>query len=599
MMPRLDHAAIGNGQVLALIAPDSSIEWLCLPRFDSPSLFGSLLDAERGGMFRFRVNGAPLKAARAEYISNTNVLRSEFVADDARWEIFDFAPRVLGVGARLDAPCEIVRLIRPIAGTPHLAIDFRPRPDYGRVVTDLRATTHGVEVGRAGAPLHLYTNVAGDDVCEGIEVAVREPLYFVLSYGEQRACPTIATVERALEETVRSWRLWAMTCALPSFAPREVLRSALCLKLHAYAETGAIISAATTSIPEALGTERTWDYRYCWLRSAASTVDALRRLSHLNEGGQFLSFLRNVAESAPLQPLYGIGGERDLPESVLDHLHGFAGNGPVRIGNAAATQQQNDLSGQIVLCLHTMLEDPRVDVDRPEGLFPLVERLVNEAITRAPEADTSIWELRTSLRHYTFSRAMCWVAIMRGAKLATKFGRTDLAARWSELAAAERRIVVGHGFNSSLGCFTQALDGLHGDAANLLLPSIGIVDARDPRFVATLQDYASRMTQRGLMRRYTNPDDLGSSTSVFTRCSFWWAEALALTGKLDDACAVFQRVVRHANPFGLFSEDIDPETGQLLGNFPQVDTHVGLINAAMTIGALLDARDGRVRLGYP
>jgi GH15 family glucan-1,4-alpha-glucosidase len=593
-VPRLDHAAIGNGRILALVAPNTSIEWLCLPRFDSPSLFGALLDQERGGVFRFLVNGAAAKPECTEYIVNTNVLRTVFVADDARWEVIDFAPRVLGASGRLDAPLELVRLVRPIAGLPRLSIDFRPRPDYGRVSAELRATAHGVEVTGAAAPLHLYTNLTGDHVCGQTEIAVRGPLYFVLSYGDRGAPPTVASVEHALDETVRAWRLWAMTCALPSFAPREVLRSALCLKLHTYADTGAIISAATTSIPEAIGTERTWDYRYCWLRSAAFTVEALRRLSHLHEGGQFISFLRDLAESAPLQPLYRVGGERQLPESILDHLRGFAGNGPVRIGNAAATQPHNDLNGGIVLCLQTMLEDPRIEIDRPEALFPLMERLVEDAIERAARPDIGIWEFRTLPRHYTFSRAMCWVAVARGAKLATRFGRHELAARWSEIAAAERRIILGRGFNESSRCFTQVLDGIHGDAANLLLPSIGIVDARDPRFVATLHDYGSRMTQRGLMRRYTNADDFGATTSVFTRCSFWWAEALALTGKLDDARSVFERVVRHANPLGLFSEDIDPETGQLLGNFPQVDTHVSLINAAMTIGGLLDARDGRV-----
>lgn len=595
MTQQLDHAAIGNGRILALVAPDSSIDWLCLPRFDSPSVFGALLDPERGGTFRFLVAGAPIKAERAEYITNTNVLRSEFAADGSRWEILDFAPRTLGANARVDAPLEIVRLVRPLAGSPRFAVDFRPCPDYARITGELRTTPHGVEVFGAGAPLHLYTNVTGDRVCGRTEIVVREPLYFVLSYGHRQAPSTLASVAQALDDTIRAWRLWAMGCALPSFAPREVLRSALCLKLHAYLDTGAIISAATTSIPEAIGTQRTWDYRYCWLRSAAFTVDALRRLSHLNEGGQFLGFLRDIAEAAPLQPVYSVAGGRQLPESILDHLQGFAGTGPIRIGNAAAMQQQNDLNGHIVLCLHAMLDDPRIAIDRPDELFPLVERLVEDAIVRAPEVDTSIWEFRTSPRHYTFSRAMCWVAVVRGARLAARIGRRELAARWSELAEAERRIILGRGFNESARCFTQALDGIHGDAANLLLPSIGIIDPRDSRFVATLQDYGSRMTQRGLMRRYSNPDDLGSTTSVFTRCSFWWAEALALTGRLEDACSVFDRVVRHANPHGLFSEDIDPETGQLLGNFPLVDTHVSLINAAMTIGGLLDARDGRVR----
>ncbi|MBA3538401.1 MAG: glycoside hydrolase family 15 protein, partial [Deltaproteobacteria bacterium] len=269
--------------------------------------------------------------------------------------------------------------------------------------------------------------------------------------------------------------------------------------------------------------------------------------------------------------------------------------GPVRIGNAAAEQQQNDLMGELVLCLQTMLTDPRIVIEQPHTFFPLVQRLVEQAIALAPLADTGIWEFRTMPRHYTFSRAMCWAAIDRGAMIAKAFGMRDLEAKWTAIARDERDTILTRGYNATLGCFTQALDGEHGDAANLLFPSIGLVDARDPRFVATLDDYARRMTRGGLMQRYTNLDDFGVTTSAFTMCSFWWAEALALAGRLEEAIRVFDRVVAHANPLGLFSEDIDPETGELLGNFPQAYTHVGLIHAAMTIGELVDARDGRVR----
>jgi GH15 family glucan-1,4-alpha-glucosidase len=592
--PRLDHGAIGNGRLIALVAPTTAIEWLCLPRFDSPSVFASLLDAKRGGTFQFLAQGKPVRG-RASYIPNTNVLCTECASGDARWEVLDFAPRVPQGGGRFETPLELIRVVRPLAGTPRIAVDFSPRPDYGRASGRLLATQHGVEVLDAGAPMHLYSNVPGDHLCGKAEIAVRHPLYFVLTYGHRPRPPTEAEVMLLLEETVRGWRLWSKTCALPSFAPDHVLRSALCLKLHAYVDTGAIIAAATTSIPEAIGTPRTWDYRYCWLRDAAFVVEALRRLSHLAEGEQFIGFLRDVAEAGPLQPLYGIAGERELPELVLDHLAGFAGTGPVRVGNAAAEQQQNDLNGELILCLQTVLSDPRIVIDQPATFFPLVERLVEQAIALAPLADTGIWEFRSLPRHYTFSRAMCWAAIDRGALIAARFGQPELAARWAAVAAEERDTVLRRGFNPELGCFTQALDGEHGDASNLLFPTIGLIDARDPRFLATLDHYGRHMTRRGLLQRYTNLDDFGATTSAFTICSFWWAEALALAGRLEEATEVFHRVLAHRNPLGLFSEDIEPETGQLLGNFPQAYTHVGLIHAAMTIGVLLDARDGRVR----
>jgi GH15 family glucan-1,4-alpha-glucosidase len=591
---KLDHGAIGNGRLIALVAPTSAIEWLCLPRFDSPSVFAALLDQKRGGRFQFLGNGESIQG-HAHYLPNTNVMRTEFAAGDARWEVIDFAPRIPQGGGRFETPLEVVRIIRPLAGTPRVTIDFSPRPDYGRAQGRLLATQHGVEVLDAGAPMHLYSNVPGDHICGKTEIAVRHSLYFLLTYGHRPHPPTEADIRLLLDETVRGWRLWSKTCALPSFAPEHVLRSALCLKLHAYVDTGAIIAAATTSIPEAIGTPRTWDYRYCWLRDAAFTVEALRRLSHLNEGEQFIGFLRDIAEAGPLQPLYGIGGERELSEHVLEHFSGFANTGPVRVGNAAAEQQQNDLNGELILCLQTVLADPRLVLDQPQTFFPLVQRLVEQAISLAPLADTGIWEFRTLPRHYAFSRAMCWAAIDRGAQIAARFGRPELASRWSAVAAEEREIVLRRGFNPRVGCFTQSLDGEHGDAANLLFPTIGLIDARDPRFLSTLDYYGKHMTRANLMQRYTNLDDFGTTTSAFTICSFWWAEALALAGRLEEAVALFQRIVAHANPLGLFSEDIEPETGQLLGNFPQAYTHVGLIHAAMTIGTLLDVRDGRIR----
>lgn len=592
-MQRLEHGAIGNGRAIALIAPDSAIEWLCLPRFDSPSIFGSLLDQERGGTFRIRSHDQILRG-KMEYLPNTNVLRTVFDASDGSWEVIDFMPRVgQGLG-RVDTPLEINRLVRPLSGTPRIRVEFDPRPDYARRDPTMIVTQHGVDIVGADVPLHLFTNVAGDYVVSGTEIPLRSPCYFTLAYGPRTGTPSYDEIEHQLAGTIASWRMWAKTCALPSFASEQVLRAALTLKLHAYNDTGAIIAAATTSIPEAIDSERTWDYRYCWLRDAAFVVEALRRLSHLNEGEQFINFLRDIAEG-DLQPIYGVGGERSLPETVLPHLRGFRGVGPVRVGNAAAVQVQNDLVGEIVLCLETLLFDPRIVMDRPGEYFPLVQKLVEQAIELAPRADHGIWEFRQLPRHYTFSRAMCWAAIDRGSMIARAFHEDALADRWKSIAATERAAILDRGYNPALGAFTQTLDGDHGDAANLLFPSIGLVDARDPRFLGTLDYYGRRMTRGGLMQRYTNPDDFGPTTSAFTMCSFWWAESLALAGKIEDAVEVFNRVTRHANPLGLYSEDVDPESGALLGNFPQAYSHVGLIHAAMTISALADARDGRVR----
>lgn len=584
---------IGNGRVLALVAPSSAIEWLCLPRFDSPSVFARLLDTSRGGTFRFLGPHGEL-TGKQRYVRNTNVLVTAFESADAAWEVVDFAPRIpQGLGVQV--PVQVVRLIRPLRGQPTLRVDFDPQPDYARCPAELVETAAGIEVRGGSTPIVLQTNMPLSYVLGKREYLVDGPVWFTLSYGRPEAMPTLAQVLHDLDLTIAGWQRWSQTCALPLFEPERVLRSALCLKLHAHHDSGAIIAAATTSIPESMGTPRTWDYRYCWLRDSALVVEALRRLSHLQEGEQFLGFVLEVAESGPLQPLYGIDGRRDIEEIGLPHLAGFGGNGHVRVGNAAADQRQNDLMGEVILCLHTLLSDPRiVDGDRRQ-YFPLIRRLVEQAIEAAPTPDTGIWEYRTTLNVHTFSRAMCWAAISRGALLARALSHGALADHWDAIADTERAIVLSEGFSQPLGYFTQALNGRFPDAANLLLPTIGIIDAKDPRFARTVEQYEALLVDRGLMMRYRNPDDFGLPTSAFTICSFWLAEALALVGRLDDAVAVFRRVAAYENPVGLFSEDIDPATGALLGNFPQAYTHVGLIHAAITIGELLEARDGNVR----
>jgi GH15 family glucan-1,4-alpha-glucosidase len=587
----LHHGAIGNGRVLALVNPDTGIDWLCLPRFDSPSVFARLLDETRGGCFRF--DAGPAATMRMAYVPNTNVLRTVIDTGEGRCEVLDFAPRI-PAGLTMDAPVEVHRLVRPLDGTPRLRAIFDPRPDYARATPVLAATAGGLEVRGGPQSIYLNTNLPATTLTDARPFKVDRPYYFALGIDRPPDVSDAPTMERALELTIAGWQGWSKTCALPTFRPDVVLRSALCLKLHAYRDTGAIIAAATTSIPEAIGTERTWDYRYCWLRDSAFVVEALRRLSQLIEGERFMDFLLGVADSGPLQPLYGVGGERELVEYTLPHLSGFAGTGPVRVGNHAYVQTQHDLMGELILCIDTMTSDPRVALDeRP--VLPLVERLVTEAIRASQEEDTGLWEYREMPRHYTFSKVLCWVAASRGADIAERQGRGDLARPWRAWAETERERVLGASYNGELGFFTQALGGRHPDASNLLLPTLGIVDAHDPRFVSTVRAYEQQLAANGLMQRYIHADDFGATTSAFTICSFWWVEALAMIGRLDDAVRLFDRLVAHANPLGLFSEDIEPETGRLLGNFPQAYTHVGLIHAAITVGELLEARHGRFR----
>lgn len=583
----LHHGAIGNGRVLALIGPDTHIDWLCLPRFDSPSVFARLLDQERGGTWAFK----PVNDWRAvtSYLRNTNVLRTEVETGDGRFEIYDFAPRLMQQGLRVDAPIEICRLLKPISGTPHVKMVFDPRPDYGRAPVELVPSGSGLEVIGGPTRLFLSTNVAAPYIQEGATIRIDRPTFFCLSAGKPPTITSVAEADASLDQTTKGWRTWAKTTHLPSFASESVLRSALCLKLHAYIDTGAIIAAATTSLPEALGSGRTWDYRFCWLRDAAFVVEALRRLSHLAEGEAFVRFLRDMADSGPLQPMYGVSGKRDLYEETVPELRGYEGIGPVRIGNAAYVQQQNDVNGEMVLCLETILTDPRVVWEDP-SLAPLVERLVEEAIEFYAHKDTGLWEYRTQPRHYTFSKAMCWAAANRGAELAEFLGMPGQARRWRSWADKVKPEIIERSFNPQKGFFTQAFDGEHPDASNLLLPAIGLIDAADPRFKSTVRAYERELAPDGLMLRYKHLDDFGHTHSAFSICSFWWVEALAMMGEVDEAVALFKRLEQYANPLGLFSEDIDPKSGALLGNFPQAYTHVGLIHAAITIGELLDAR---------
>ena len=585
----LDLGAIGNGRALALVDDRGGIVWWCAPRFDSPSVFAELLDEERGGVFRIEPSG-PIRQVRREYLPNTNCLRTTFETEDGDWEMVDFAPWTSGPH-RAENPLDIYRLVRPLRGQPALRIRFDPRPHYGTSLTTCMPYPRGIVAHGKGSPVYLTTKASSADILEGRPIALKGPLSFTVSFGTPSLCRDTEEVGLKLQETVRAWRSWVQGIALPGIAPQAVIRSALALRLHMYEDTGAIISAATTSIPEALGSGRNWDYRYCWLRDAAYAVEAFGNIGLLSEGERFIDFLQTLAStSGDLQPVYGLAGELDLEERVLPHFSGFQGHGPVRIGNAAAKQVQSDVYGETLLALIPLLTDPRIVRDDREEIFERLRQLVEKARAWAAEKDTGIWEFRTKLRHYTHSKAMCWAALDRGAELARTLGRPELERAWRQEADRLREEILRRGFNSRLGFFTQAFDGEFPDAANLLLARIDLLPARDPRFVSTVRGYEKALLRNGLMLRYVNEDDFGPTTSAFLLCSFWWAEALALMGEVEKSEEVFASLLERANSLGLFSEDVDPATGQRLGNFPQAYTHVGVITTALAIGSARSRR---------
>ena len=529
-MARLDHGVVGNGRVIALVAPDTRVDWMCLPRFDGPSVFGGLLDPDAG---RFEVRpAAPVFRTEARYLARSNVLRTVLHTAAGPLTVDDLCPA--------GAP----ELLRIVEGDAPWAPVFEPRGAYG-------LEAGGAQLARAGGACLVSAGAPETDVARAVEIR---------------------------EATLAADRAW---CA---GVPDALVRSALCLRLHTYAPTGAIIAAATTSVPEALGTPRCWDYRYAWVRDGAFAAHALLRLGFAGEAQAFLDFLVGAVGRGAPQPLYGIGGERALPERVLGHLAGFEGTGPVRVGNEAAAQRQHDSEGQIVWLAEALeAAGGRVDGGRFEFLAMQVER----AAENADRTDDGVWEFRDRPRLYTFSRAWCWVALDRGAKLAARRG-DGRAAGWRARADALRGALLAEA--DRVGFFAQAAGGAEVDASSLCLAALGLVDGGDPRFVETVRRCEAVLVARGLMRRYQIVDDFGETTSAFGLCTLWWVDALARCGEVSRAERVLERYLAYANPVGLFSEDVEPDAGRLLGNFPQVYSHVGIIEATLSLRGVATTR---------
>jgi GH15 family glucan-1,4-alpha-glucosidase len=574
---------VGNCSYSALL-DHGSVEWLCWPRPDSSFVFGPLLDREKGGAFV--VEGVGATEVTQEYVENTNVLRTTFTSPGGRFELLDFAPR-FGQYARHYKPLMLVRVLRPLEGEPRAVVRCRPVYEYGRrTASSWRASNH-IEYTGLPAPVRLTTNVPLTYVEEERPFLLEGDHHLVLTWGQPLETGLEETAERFLERTVDYWRRWVKGTRTPRDYQREVIRSALVLKLHQFEDTGALLAATTTSLPEHPGSGRTWDYRYCWLRDAYFTLNALERLGHNDEMERFLVFLRNLCEirAGELGPAYTISGSGDAPEEELPWLDGFEGEKPVRVGNQAFEHVQNDVYGEMILAVSRLFVDARFAGEvSPRTALALVSRLLDQIERRLEEPDAGPWELRGVTRLHSFSVLAHWAGAGRAVEVADDLGDADLSARAAAVQVRAAEILERRCWNDEIGALTQSAESTQLDAVMLLAVQLGLFAPDDPRAHSHVDAIREALRIDGdLLRRYSAPDDFGKPVAAFTVCSFWLAEALALLGRHEEGRELFEHLLALHNGLGLYSEDILPGTMEQSGNFPQTYSHVGLINAAFRL----------------
>jgi GH15 family glucan-1,4-alpha-glucosidase len=583
-----DLAIIGNCSFSALVRL-GSVEWMCWPRPDSSCVFGPLLDGERGGFFT--IEGLETTDVRQEYLENTNVLRTVFSGPEGDFELLDLAPRFFQFD-RAFKPLMLVRIIRPLRGEPRARVRCMPTYDYGLAeVTSWRGSNH-VEYRGLPAPVRLTTNVPLTYIEDERPFLVESDQHLVLTWGQPLEAALEDTAERFFERTVDYWRRWVKATRTPRDYQREVIRSALALKLHQYEDTGALLAATTTSLPEHPGSGRTWDYRYCWLRDAYFTLNALERLGHSEEMERFLNYLRNLADERDgyLQPAYRINGSPNAPERELDYLDGWEGEKPVRVGNQAFEHLQNDVYGEMVLAVSRLFLDTRfVGEIPPSTAVGIVRTLLSQIEARLEEPDAGPWEFRERKRLHGFTVLMHWAGARRAVEIAEALGEEHLAAEAAELEARAAELLDTKVWNEEIGALTQVAGERQLDASLLLAVHLGYFGADDPRASRHVDAVRAELSvDGGLLKRYSTPDDFGVPKAAFLVCTFWLVEAMALLGRTDEARDIFERLLGLDNGLGLYAENILPDTLQQSGNFPQTYSHVGLINAAFRLSRRWD-----------
>jgi len=587
MTATLDLWPIGNCQVSALVDRAGRFVWACVPRVDGDPVFSSLLDSNRpsaeGARGFWEIDLEDCVDTQQHYVRNTPILvtRHADAAGNAI-EVIDFCPRIHRHG-RMYRPVAFARIVRPVSGSPRIKVRLRPSCDWGASAPETTRGSNHIRYLLTDTTLRLTTSAPIGWIENERLFRVERPLHFFLGPDESFVGDIGDALDTMLEHTTQEWRHWVRALATPVEWQDAVIRSAITLKLCQHEETGAIVAALTTSVPEHAGSQRNWDYRYCWIRDAYYTVQALNRLGALDVLETYLEYLRNIVDNAKgghIQPLYGVGGEARLVERVAPHLDGYRGMGPVRVGNQAYEQIQHDAYGQIILSNAQAFFDQRLFRMAGEEDFRALERVGELAWQVHDKPDAGLWELRTKSHVHTYSVAMCWAACDRLANAARALALPEREAFWRDRALQIRARIESEAWREDTQRISATFGGDDLDASLIQLLDLRFVSPDDPRFQGTLRAVEQGLRRGSHMLRYATEDDFGLPHTAFNVCTFWLIEALWLTGRTEDARELFEEMLSRRTRAGLLSEDIDPVTGELWGNYPQTYSLVGIINCA-------------------
>ncbi|MCR8556800.1 glycoside hydrolase family 15 protein [Mucilaginibacter sp. BJC16-A38] len=579
---------IGNCAYLAHVNKNTNIDWLCWPRFDSTFIFGGLLDKTKGGTFSILPTDD--YTSHQYYLENTNVLITEITTvKGAKYRVTDFAPRFYE-HQRYYKALMLIRKIEALEGTPQVVVKCEPVSDYGRVKLDVNRGSNHIQFLGGDEKIRLTSNIPISYVFDEQPFVISECKYLVLTYGEPLEAPLIPTAERFLRETTQYWRTWIKHSSIATYFQPFVIRSALALKIHQYEDTGAIIAASTTSLPESPGSGRNWDYRYCWLRDTYYVLTSLNHIGHFEEMEKYFSYVTDISfnEDQRYQPLYGITGKKDLVEEIRDDLEGYMGNQPVRVGNQASEHIQNDIYGQVLISMLPLYTDHRFIFSERKDSARWVQSLLNKIELTIDEKDAGIWEFRNMANIHCYSNLFQWA----GASAAEKMARTienqeliDKAIKLKNRAAKH----IESCYDPVRKVYTNSAGSPNLDASTLQLIMMNYLDPASERARDHLIALEKELKgNNGLFYRYLYKDDFGRPKTTFLICAFWYIEALACVGRMEDAMREFENILQYSNHLLLFSEDVDETDGSQWGNFPQAYSHVGLMNAAYRIAMKLD-----------